>query len=314
MRRDVSVKIARLTIPLCAVALYASLALAQTATPLQNSAGSGSEDVASSNYQAKTAVGDPGVSESQSANYIYDHGTLWFDDGYSELPPVHDPEPTPTGGGSGGNSGSGWLGSLFGGGEEIGGVSPAVDVPFTDTPAAEAVIAAVPRSENPAVVRAVRMADAPQAVEYAVRNPQPVPQVIRIVDEAGVTREINIVLFKRIVPWPLWVAFAVIALGAAVLLAFMLMRGAQAYLLWVGGVCIMLGVIGGIAVRFAYRAAPIDTKAITSINIVPDVAANDAVKRLMADLPLGVHVVKSVDAVGKPTLTVKVFITPKLPI
>lgn len=304
-----SVKTVRFIASLIVVVLYANLALAQTVA--QDAAGGGSEDVSSSNYQAKTAAADPGVGGSQSANYIYDHGTLWFESPSPEPTPSPDPDPAPVPVSSGGgNSGSGWLGGLFGGDPQIGGISPAVDVPFKDTPPAEAFVASVPQAKK----TAVRIADAPQAVEYAFQNPQPVPQIIRLVDEKGVTREINIVLFKRIVPWPLWLAVALMAIGALVIIGFTLIRGAQEYLLWVGGACILVGVIGGVVIRFAYRSTPIDTRTITSINVVAEAEATDAVKKLMVEMPIGVHVVKAADAKGAPVLTVKVFITPALPI
>lgn len=302
-------KNARFITPLIVAVLYANLVLAQTVSPMQEGVGGGGNDTASVGYQAKTAVGDAGVSESQSANYIYDHGTLWFDEGYSELPPAQDPTPT-GGGGSGGNSGSGWFSSLFSASPQIGGVSPAVDVPFKDTPVSEAVVASIPQSTK----AAVRITDASRAIEYAVRATQSTPQIIRLVDDKGVTREISIVLFKRIVPWPLWIAFFLIVLGAIALLVFTLMRGAKEYILWVGGVLILIGVVGGVIIRFAYHASPIDTRAITSIGIVSASDASEAVKKLMTDLPIGVHIVKAVDAVGRTTLTVKVFITPALPI
>ena len=289
----------------------ANLAWAQTTVTVQEGAGAAGGDINSSGYQAKTAVGDPGVSESQSANYIYDHGTLWFDDGYADLPPTPDSTPTGGGGGNGGSSsGSGWIDSIFGNNPQIGGVSLAVDVPFTDTPVAATAVAGVPQ----AITSAVRIVDAPQAVAYALQNPQSAPQLIRLVDEKGVTREISIVLFKRVVPWPLWIAFILIALGACAILGFVLVRGAKDYLLWIGGVMILLGVIGGVAIRFAYHATPIDTKAITSIGVVPESEADATVKKLMTDLPLGVHVVKATDSLGKAALTIKVFITPALPI
>lgn len=308
-------KKAHLIAPLIAVMLYANLALAQTANSdvVQEGAGGGGGDTASAGYQAKAAVGDPGVSESQSANYIYDHGTLWFDDGYSELPPAPDPTPTPAGGGGGGSSsGSGWLAGLFGGNPnpQIGGVAPDTDIPFADTPEATAVLGALPQAK-PA---AVRMEDAPAAVEYAIANPQPEPQIIRLVDDKGVVRAINIVLLKRITPWPLWIAILLVVLGGAVLVIFAAGRGVHPYLLWVAGGLILVGVIGAIVVRVAYRLVPIDTKAITSINVVPVGETDTAVKKLMEELPIGVHVIEATDMAGKKALTVKVFITPALPL
>ncbi len=279
------------------------------ADQVQQGAGGGGGDTTSAGYQVKTAAADPGVGTSQSANYVYDHGTLWFDD----VPAQPSPVVTPTGGGgSGASSGSGWIERLFGGNAEpgVGGISPEVDVPFTDTPAAAAVVAEVPK----ATFSAVKQADAPTVINRILEDPQPTPQIIRLVDEKGVTRELNIVLFKRIVPWPLWIAFAIILLGAAAIAGFVIMRGMKDYLLWIGGMLILTGVVMGIVVRFAYRATPIDPAAITSIAVVPVLEANTAVKKLMVDLPLGVHVVNATDSFGRKVLTVKVFITPALPI
>lgn len=300
----------RLILLVVAVVFSAQFARAQTETA-QDGAGGGGGDTSSANYQAKTAVGDPGVSESQSANYIYDHGTLWFDDGSQGfVPPPPSPEPVPVF--FGGNSGSGWLAGLFGGDAEpgVGGVSPAADVPFTDTPESAAAVAAVPVENR----SAVRMADAPAAIGQAVRSPRPVPQIIRIVDDAGVTREISIVLFKRIVPWPLWIALALAVLGALAIAAFFAVRGARQMFLRAGVALVLLGVITGVVVRFAFRAVPIDPTVVTSIGVVAVADADATVKKLMADLPIGVHVVKAADAKGKVVLTVTVFVTPALPI
>ncbi len=279
---------------------------------MQEGVGSGGGDTASAGYQAKAAVGDPGVSESQSANYVYDHGTLWFDDGFMGEPEPA-PEPAPTGGdGSGANSGSGWFGSLFGGNTnpQVGGEAPDTDVPFTDTPAVAAAIGGIPQAGT----AAVHIEDAPAAIEYAVAYPQPAPKVIRLVDDKGVVREVDIVLLKRITPWPLWIALLFVVLGGAVLLVFAIGRGVHPYLLWVAGGLIMAGIIAAIVVRMAYHASPIDTKAITSINVMPLAETDAAVKKLMEELPLGVHVIEATAAAGKKVLTVKVFITPALPL
>src|SRR3989344_5215260 len=89
------------------------------ADQVQEGAGGVGGDTSSTGYQAKTASADPGVGTSQSANYVYDHGTLWFDDESGYVAP--DPTPTPTSGGGGSSSGSGWIESLFGGDPQIGG-------------------------------------------------------------------------------------------------------------------------------------------------------------------------------------------------
>lgn len=307
MRRDIQLKKVHLVAPLLVVMLYANLAWAQT--PVQESTGSGGADSASANYQVKAAVGDAGVGESQSTNYIYNHGTLWFDDVPAYVPPPI-PLPTPISGGGGGSSGSGWLVSLLGGNPQIGGISPEVDVPFTDTPEAAAVITDIPQSSQ----SAVRVESAPAAINRALNSPRFTPQVIRLVDDTGVTRELNIVLFKRIMPWLLWIALLIIIVGAVLIMGFIGMRGAKEYLLRVGVVLVLIGVVMGIIVRFAYRAVPIDTKAITSITVVSVSEASAIVKRLMTDLPLGVHVVEATNSLGKKVLTVRVFITPALPI
>ena len=312
MRRDIfPVKTVRFIAPLIILLFSVNLAFAQTATDVQSQevAGGGGGDTSSAGYQAKTASADPGVGTSQSSNYVYDHGTLWFDDVPASVPPPSS-TPTPTSGGGGSSSGSGWTLSLFGGNPQVGGVSPEVDVPFTDTPEVAAVVAEVPT----ATFSAVKQADAPTVLNRILEDPQPTPQIIRLVDEKGVTRELNIVLFKRIVPWPLWIAFAIILLGAAAIAGFVIMRGSKDYLLWIGGMLILTGVVTGIVVRFAYRATPIDPTAITSIGIVPVAEAATTVKKLMVDLPLGVHVINATDSNGRKVLTVKVFITPALPI
>jgi hypothetical protein len=288
----------------------ASFALAQTSQD-QKGVGGGGGDTTSSGYQVKAALGDPGVGQSQSANYVYDHGTLWFDNEPTES--AQNPVSVPSsGGGDGGNSGSGFFGNLFRGGNDpqIGGVAPDMDVSFTDTPAVAEFVKELPKTKP----RAVRAPDASQAIEYAVRHPEPLPQVIRLVDEKGATKEINMVLFKRIYPWPLWIAFCLIVLGAGLLIGFTLVRGAHEYMLWVAGILILIGVLGGIVIRFAYHVSPIDTRVITTIGVVPEAEGKVVVERLMQELPLGVHVVKIVDDAGRASLTVTVFITPALPI
>ena len=307
-------KKAHLIAPLVVVVLCANLAWAQTSTGVQEGTGGSGGDTSSAGYQAKTAVADPAVGTSQSDNYIYDHGTLWLDEGAVEVPPVI-PSPKPTGGGGGGgaSSGSGWLSSLFGGNPpnlQIGGVAPDIDVPFTDTPAVTEVMKALPKVKPVAV----RIKDVPAVVEYAVTHPQSEPKIIRLVGDDGVVRAIDIVLLKRIMPWPLWIALLLIILGGAVLVIFAAGRGVHLYLLWIAGGLILVGVIIGIVVRVTYRLVPIDTRAITSISVVPVREADMAVKKLMEDLPIGVHVIEATDAEGKEVLTVKAFITPALPI
>jgi hypothetical protein len=277
---------------------------------------------ARANATQERAVADPGVGASQSANYLYDHGTLWFEDESVEEPPAPTPTPPPTGGGggsgsgsgsggsSGGSSGSGWLTSLFGGNSQIGGISPEADVPFTDTPAVTAVVVEIPRATQ----AAVRVVDAPTAITRALKNPQYRPHIVRLVDDAGVTRELNIVLFKRIVPWPLWIALILILLGVLALILYIVSRGTKESLLWIGGVLILVGIVTGIVVRFAYHAVPIDPTIITSINAVSVKGANEAVIKLMTDMPLGTHVITASDTSGATVLTIKVFITPALPI
>lgn len=305
-------KTVRFIAPLAIFLFSVNLAFAQTQTDAQNAAGGGGGDTTSAGYQAKTASADPGVGTSQSANYVYDHGTLWFDEDSGYVAPDPTPTPAPTSASGGASSGSGWLAGLFGGNTEpgVGGVSPEADVPFTDTPEAAAVVAEVPT----ATFSVVMQADAPTVLNRILEDPQPTPQIIRLIDDMGVTRELNIVLFKRIIPWPLWIAFAIILLGAAAIAGFVIIRGSKDYLLWIGGMLILTGVVMGIVVRFAYRAVPIDPTAITSIGVVPVLEANATVKKLMVDLPLGVHVVSATDSNGRKVLTVKVFITPALPI
>ncbi len=287
----------------------ATFALAQTVEQAQGSAGGGGENTSSAGYQAKAAAADPGVGTSQSSNYVYDHGTLWFEDVAAYVPPAPSPAPS-GGGGTGTNSGSGWLSNLFGSDPQIGGISPEADVPFTDTPESASVVAEIPK----AAFSAVKAADAPSAVLRMLENPRYEPQIVRLVDEKGVTRELNIVLFRRIVPWPLWIAFTVIALGIVVLVGFAVFRGAKDYLLWIGVPLVLVGIIGGVVTRYTYRSVPIDTKAITSIGVVPVSEADATVKKLMAEMPIGVHVVEATDSTGRKALTVKVFITSALPI
>lgn len=274
----------------------------------QESAGGGGGDASSTGYVMKNAIADPAVGVSASANYTYDHGSLWFE----EVPSVISPIPPPVGGGGGGSSmggssGSGWLYSLFGGGIE----APIASVPFTDMPnVAEALDGIAEEDEE----YAVRAENAPVAVKSALRAPRKTPRIIRVVDEAGVTREINIILFKRITPWPLWLAFILLLIGAFILLLMVVWRGSKERLLWIGGAFIILGVIIGIMVRFAYRAVPIDPNAVVSLNSLSASRARELVMSMMKEMPLGAHVIHVTGASGETTLVIKVFITPALPI
>ncbi len=294
MRRDELVKKALISAFFSVVVLSVFFAFAYAE---QTGSGGGGGDIVSAGYQMKIAVADPAVGTSQSANYIYNHGTLWFDNASS------------TGGGGGGGdgggggSGSGWFESF------IGGISPEVDVSFTDTPAVTEVVRNIPQ----ATTAAARIDDAPARVARAITYPQKAPHIIRLVDETGVTRDLNMVLFKRIVPWPLWVAFALIILGIVLLVVYAAKRGKDKRLLWIAGVLILLGIIIGLIVRYAYRAAPLNMNVISSVTVASVNETNVAVKKLMNDLSIGVHVIETVDTAGKKVLTIKVFITPALP-
>lgn len=291
-----------------------SYARAETA---QEGSGGGGGDATSAGYQVKTAVADPGVSTSQSANYLYDHGTLWFDDETAEITPPSSPPPatSPPDGGSGGSgssgggSGSGWITSLFDDNSQIGGVSPAADVPFTDTPAVTEAVKDIPRAAQ----AAVRFEDAPMALTRVLESPRPVSRILRVVDNAGTVRELDLVLVKRVFPWLIWLAFALVVLGGVTLAAFATERLKNALFAWLGGAGILLGLAIGFYVRFAYRLPPPDINTIVSSQTVSVSEVNKAVKKLMNDLPVGAHIITAQNAEGKTVLDIKVFVRLTLP-
>lgn len=302
---------------IAAIGVCFSYAFAETA---QEGSGGGGGDASSAGYQVKTAVADPGVSTSQSVNYLYDHGTLWFDDetaGIASPPSPATSPPDGGGGGSGGGgssgggggSGSGWISSLFGDNAQIGGVSPAADVSFTDTPAVTEAVKDIPR----AVQEAVRIEDMPGAITRVLESPRPVPRILRAVDNAGTVRELNLVLVKRIFPWLVWLALALVALGGITLAAFATERLKSALFAWLGGAGILLGLAIGFYVRFAYRLPPPDIHAIVSSQTVSVGEVNDAVKKLMNDLPVGAHIITAKSAEGTTVLDIKVFVRLTLP-
>lgn len=316
-----------------AVIVSFSFAYAETA---QESSGGGGGDASSAEYQVKMAVADPGVSTSQSANYLYDHGTLWFDDvEAATLPPpsvggsggsggssgsgggssgaASAPADNSSGGGgsSGGSggSGSGWITSIFSDDAQVGGVSPAADVPFTDTPAVTEAVKDIPRSAQ----SAIRIEDAPAVITRVLESPRPVPRIILAVDDTGTVREVTVVLVKNIMPWLLWLALALIVMSSFALFAFALKPEDRKVFLWIGLVLIVVGLGLSFVSFLTYRLTPPDMKTIVSSQTVLTDEVGAAMKKLAEDLPLGAHEIIVNDTEGITALAIKVFIQPVAP-
>jgi hypothetical protein len=301
-----------------ALSVCFSLAYAET---VQEGSGGGGGDTSSASYQMKTAVADPGVSTSQSANYLYDHGTLWFDDeavGLVSPPPSLPPATSPQGGGGGGSSGSGgggsgsgWISSFFGGGDssQVGGVSPAVDVAFTDTPAVVEAVKDIPRAAQ----SSVRAEDVPAVLTRVLAYPQAMPRIIRAVDSTGTVRAITVILVKNVIPWLLWLALALIVLGSVALAVFAAKPEERRPFLWIALTLIALGLGTSLIAFLAYRAAPLDMNTVVSSQTVGIDGVNEAMQKLATDLPLGAHRITVTGVGGTAILTLQVLIRPAFP-
>ena len=287
-----------------AVLSIADFAFAQTYTQTQSQVGGGIS-ISSGSYDMKGAVGDAGVgvTVSESANYIYDHGTIWEGTSTASEEPI---------GGSGpGGSGSGWdewwdiedpdLG--------ISALTP------TKNPTAVEVVKAV-KAVAPATIGAVPEAQFVPTLKKALVKPTFVPQVIATVNAEKNVKEIAIVLTRRVIPWPLWIALVLAVLGIISLVLFGIGRGREARYLWAAGALIVLAIIIALVTRSVYRAryASEEFGTITDSIVVSGTEAGDAVKRVMEELSLGSHQITVTGTSLAPELVITIYVRQALPI
>lgn len=258
----------------------------------------------SANYTMKQTVGEPGNGESRSQNYIFTHGTTWV--GSVAAPPPPPPPPPPPcppfcGGGDGG--GSSFTGAIE---EEsaIGGVSPEVVIEVAnEVPDAES-IATMPDEAPIAMARAIRRVWAPR-------------QIIKVVDKNNMVRELGIVLVKRVIPWPLWLAFLLLIAG--IISLYMVSAGVEGGArgnLWLATGLIIAGVAVLWATRVIYRIDPatFDLRRVTSFQEVSGADAGRAVRAIREALPLGVHRIAVVTPEGAKEITITILVKGALPI
>lgn len=292
MRRDCSVKI---RYALIIVGYFASAGFAYADVITQPvGGGSGGTDSSSANYSMKAAAADPGVGQSQSANYIYDHGTLW--EGDASAPPA---EPG-VGGDSGGGSGSGWDES-----------------PLTpqESEAVEAIVEAVKAISVPATgsVPEERFAE---TVRKALAQATPMPRVIVSVNPESGVQKVAVILARKAWPWPLWLALASIVIGLMTFVLLMAGVLAGPRVLWTGVLLVVLGVAIGLVARSYYRSAyrAMDATAIVDERTVSSAEIGGAVKEVMENLPVGGHRLTVLGDALLPQMTITVYVKQVVPI
>lgn len=274
----------------------------------QQGAGGGGSDATSANFSMKAAVADPGVGQSQSANYIYNHGTLWIADGSTlTLPP---PVEVPIGG-SGGGSGSGW--------DDWWGIEdPDLGV-SAFTPAKSAVVEEV--------VQVVREVSSPEMGAIPVENFKqkaaswiiekcPNGCVLVGVNPDNGISEVAVTLVKRVLPWPFWLVIALIVVGIAGMIAFALGALTGSRVVWGAGALVLIGLGVGAWMRAHYRLAFRETNfmSIVDARVVSQEQADEAVKTITDELPLGGHTITVLGDGEAPQMTITVYVKKALPI
>lgn len=287
--------------------LAAGFVLAQT-VQTQQSAGTSGADAGSANYQMKTAVGDPGAGRSQSTNYIYDHGTTWSGAATSTA--------LPTGGDGGGGSsgggsslvvsgGGGGSGSGIGGGAPVepgvGGISPAIDEEMMET-----VIESVPETETAVIPEEKIIPYIEETLQTNFRK----PRIIQIVDNNNIVRGVVIMLLRRVIPWPLWLALLFLIIGAFTLTR--VYHDGEWYRenVWFASGLIIAGITLGWATHSLYRIDPASfgiNETTTAITVQP-VNAADAIEDTVQKKAIGVHRVTVVNNDGEEIMKITMFI------
>lgn len=253
------------------------------------------------------AAAEPAVGQSTSANYVYDHGTVWIGDG--ETSPVEPPIGGLSPDFDDENSGSGWDEWWDLEDPDLG-ISPL-------TPAKSETVAAAVSATAPApAALAVASSEFPRVFEAAIAKETFVPQVVGSLDEGNRVRELGIVFTKRIIPWPLWIAVALIALGIISLSIFFAGRGMHRWLLWFAGICIVLGVIAAFLVRAYYRSLDYspDPSVIVETLGIPSSEVGSTVRRIAEELPLGMRRITVRGAENSIELIIMIYVKGMLPI
>ena len=235
----------------------------------------------------KMAAGDPGVGQSTSAHYIYDHGTLWV--AASSATTVVPIIPSDDGPGIGGGfaSGSGWDDWWDIEDADLG------TAPLTPLKS-EAVVAVVAEMKagvaKPATGAVSAEKFAPK-IEETLKKPIAKPVVIVSVGLDNVVREMAVVLIRREMPWPFWLAIILILCGIVSLAAFFVGKGSSKRLLWIAGSLVMIGIVTGVVARIVYigEYAKDDLVTIVDEAVVSRVQSVETVKGIMRDLPPGAH-------------------------
>lgn len=298
---------ARHIIVLLGALLSVNFAFAQDSVT-QQGAGGGGADAASANFSMKAAVADPGVGQSQSANYIYDHGTLWIADGSTSTPPP--PGEVPIGGGGAG-SGSGWdewwdindpdLG--------ISALTPEKSV------VVEEVVRAVQEVSSPEM-GAIPVENFKQKAASWIIEKCPNGCVLVGVNTDNGISEVAVTLVKRVLPWPFWLAIALVALGIAGMIAFALGALTGSRVVWGAGALVVIGLGAGVWMRAHYRSAfrEADFMSIVDARVVSQEQADEAVKAIADELPLGGHTITVLGSADAPQMTITVYVKKALPI
>ena len=288
---------------------------AYAATTQTQSGQGGGASAGSSGYAMKAATGDPAVGQSRSAHYIYDHGTTWASATSAPVVVIPPDDGPPIGGDSGMGSGSGW--------DEWWGMEDS-DLGITPlTPAKDATVATVITGVRSAASASVAGGAVPQerfpaVVTKALAAPavSSAPTVVIAVDGNKVIREMAIVLAKRVIPWPLWLALLFVSCGFVSFALFFLGHLADVRFAWAAAALVVLGVAVALVARGIYRAeyANDDFGTIADTATMGRAAAGAAVQAIMRDLPIGAHRVVMMAEGPVPQVTMTVYVKRYLPI
>lgn len=309
VRRDYSVK-ERYILVLAGAFVAVNFVFAEVIT--QPVSGGGGTDAASGNYSMKAAVADPGVGQSQSANYIYDHGTLWAAGTSTATTTPPPPIDVPIGG-AGPGSGSGW--------DE-----------WWDIEDPDLGISALTPEKSPVmekvieVVRTVASSDPDMgAVPVGDFGKKAIPWIVEkcpngcvlagVNSENGI-QEVAVTLVKRVLPWPFWVVIALVVLGLLAFVAFGVGALSGHRVVYGAGAAIVVALIAGMWMRYHYRAAykAMDFTSIVDARVVSPEQAESAVTAIAEELAIGGHKVTVLGSPSAPQMTITVYVKKALPI
>lgn len=287
--------------------LFVNFALADDVLTQPVSGRSGG-NAASANYSMKAAVADPGVGRSQSANYIYDHGTLWVI-GTSTTTP--SPDPGPGIGGFGPGSGSGWDEWWDINDPDLG-ISP---VTPQKNVVVEKVITAVQEFTSPEI-GSVPVENFPKKVIPWIAEKCPNGCVVVGVNPENDIQEVAVTLVKRVLPWPFWVVILMIVVGILAFIGFGVGALSGHRVVWGAGVAIVIALIAGIWMRYHYRAAyrVMDFTSIVDARVVSAGQADATVKAIAEELVVGGHKVTVLGSQSSPQIMITVYVKKALPI